>query len=141
MIKIKTRDLEEIIAHCREELPIEACGILAGEFSNSEGITVKEVLKVYPCRNELNSATEYRIDPEEQFKVFNEIHSAEIDLLGFYHSHVSPPYTSSIPSSIDRERANYVGYSYLIISLHPTKVSSWILHGKGLFKEEEIQTL
>jgi len=138
MIKIRRRDLENVLSHCSDENPIEACGILAGTIKASSEGRIKEVLKVYHCRNELNSPTEYRIDAEEQFKVFSEIDAIELDLLGFYHSHVSHTYKSPKPSSIDRDRANYIGYSYMIVALHPTRVSSWILEKKGVFKKEEI---
>jgi len=114
MIKIKLRDLENIISHCKEESSIEACGILAGKIEDSDEIIVKEVLKVYGCRNELNSPTEYRIGAEEQFRIFSEIDDLGLDLLGFYHSH---PHTFSRPSSIDKKRANYYGCSYMIIFL------------------------
>lgn len=138
MIKIKRSDWENILSHCSDENPIEACGILAGTIKTSNGDQIKEVLKVYHCKNVLNSPTEYRIGAEEQFKIFSEIDAVELDLLGFYHSHVSHQHISSKPSSIDRDRANYVGYSYMIVTLHPTKVSSWILEKKGVFKKEEI---
>lgn len=138
MIKIKLRDLEKMISHCREEWPIEACGILAGCVRDLNGVTVKEVLRVYSCRNELSSSTEYRIGAEEQFKIFGEIDDLGLDLLGFYHSH---PHTSPRPSSIDEERANYYGYSYMIVTLHPARVSSWILEEKDVFKEEEIRII
>ena len=141
MITIRLRDLEKIFLYCREELPIEACGILSGKIKNSEGVAIKEVLKVYNCKNELNSPTEYKIGAEEQFKIFSELEGFNLRLLGFYHSHVSHPYLYSKPSSVDEERANYIGYSYLIITLNPEKVSSWILEEKGLFTEEEIQTI
>jgi len=137
MIKIRLRDLENMISHCREELPIEACGILAGQIRDSNEVIVKEVMKIYKCRNELNSPTEYRIGAEEQFRIFSEINDIGLELLGFYHSHTSHPYTCR-PSSIDEERANYYGYSYVIIALYPTNVSSWILEKKGVFKKEEI---
>ncbi len=138
MIKIRFKDLEKIVSQCREEEPIEACGILAGNIRDLNGKIVKEVLKIYNCRNELNSSTEYKIGAEEQFKIFSEISDLDLDLLGFYHSHL---YNSSKPSKIDEERANYYGYSYLIIALHPRKVSSWILERKGVFKEEEIRII
>jgi proteasome lid subunit RPN8/RPN11 len=141
MIKIRRYDLENVLTHCSDENPIEAYGILEGTINASSGGRIKEVLKVYHCRNALNSPTEYRIDAEEQFKVFSEIDAVELDLLGFYHSHVSHPDTSPKPSSIDEERANYIGYSYMIIALHPTRVSSWILEKKGIFKKEEVRIL
>jgi proteasome lid subunit RPN8/RPN11 len=137
MIRIRTKDVKGIISHCEKEQPIEACGILAGKITRIDGAVVKEVLKVYTCRNELNSPTEYRINAEEQLQIFDEIDRSGLDLLGFYHSH---PYTNSQPSPIDKERGNYFGYSYVIVSLQPAKVSSWILEEDG-FKEEEISTI
>jgi len=135
MIKIRLRDLENIISHCLDEEPIEACGILAGKIRDRDRGVEKEVQKVYNCRNELISPTEYKIEADEQFKIFSEIEDISLDLIGFYHSHLN---TSSEPSSIDRERANYYGYSYLIVSLVTLKVCSWVLEERGVFKEEEI---
>jgi len=137
MIRIGSRDIDDIISHSENEQPVEACGILAGRIIKMNGGVVKEVLKVYRCKNELNSLTEYRINAEEQLKVFDEIDRSGLDLLGFYHSH---PYTNSHPSLIDRERGNYFGYSYVIVSLRPKKVSSWVLEEDG-FKEEMISVV
>ena len=137
MIRIKSAGINDIISHSDKEQPIEACGVLAGRIIKVNGKVVKEVLKLYKCKNELNSPTEYRINAEEQFQVFDDIDRSGLDLLGFYHSH---PCTNSRPSSIDKERGNYFGYSYLIVSLHPTKASSWILEEDG-FKEEEINII
>ncbi len=139
MIRIRIDDLEKIFFHCREELPIEACGILAGKIEGKEQVAIKEVLKVYNCRNELNSSTEYKIEADEMFKILVEIEDLKLRLLGFYHSHVAHPYLYSKPSAVDEERANYIGYSYFIVTLNPEKVSSWTLESKGVFKEEEIE--
>ncbi len=137
MIRIRLEDINDMISHSDKEQPIEACGILAGRIVKMNGEVVKEVLKVYKCKNALNSPTEYRIDAEEQLQVFDEIDRSALDLLGFYHSH---PYTDARPSSIDKERGNYYGHSYLIVSLYPTKVFSWVLEEDG-FKEEEIHII
>jgi len=134
MLLIRLKDVNEIIAHSKEEQPNEACGILAGRITKIDGKVMREVLRVYKCKNELNSPIEYRISGEEQLRAFNEIEKSGLDLLGFYHSH---PHTDSRPSSIDKERGNYIGYSYMIVSLSPVKVSSWVLEEDG-FKEEEI---
>jgi proteasome lid subunit RPN8/RPN11 len=138
MIEIKSKDLSNIIAHCKTEDPIEACGILAGKISDLPDIIAKQVEKVYSCKNELNSTFEYSISPEEQFQIFRDMSTVGLDLLGFYHSHT---YTVSRPSAIDRERANYLGYSYMIVALHPVKVSSWVLEKQGTFTEEKIKIL
>jgi proteasome lid subunit RPN8/RPN11 len=147
-IILRSKDFETIVSHCKEEEPIEACGIIAGQIrDHNEKIVkevlhnekiVKEVLKIYLCKNELQSSVEYKIGAEEQLRIFSEINDEDLDLLGFYHSH---PNTSSNPSQIDEKRANYIGYSYLIISLHPTKISSWILEQKRSFTKEEINII
>jgi len=137
-IILYSKDFETIVSHCKEEEPIEACGIIAGQIRDYDGKIGKEVLRIYPCKNELQSPVEYKIGAEEQLRSFREINDNDLDLLGFYHSH---PNTSSHPSKIDEKRANYVGHSYLILSLHPIQISSWILEQKGFFKKEELNII
>jgi proteasome lid subunit RPN8/RPN11 len=127
--------MERIIAHCQRDAPIEACGVLAGTVHYAGQDPVKEVVAVYPCRNELQSPTEYRISPDEQIHIFSTIDELELRLVGFYHSH---PHHSTRPSKLDETRANYYGHSYLIIALRPLHASSWILLQQGTFQEERI---
>jgi len=127
-----------MVSHCKRAEPNEACGILAGKIQDFDGKIKKKVLRVYLCKNEFKSPIEYKIGAEEQFKIFREINDEGLDLLGFFHSH---PKTSSKPSIIDAKRANYVGYAYLILSLHPRKISSWILDRKGTFKKERLEII
>jgi proteasome lid subunit RPN8/RPN11 len=134
MIKIKSLDFERIVTHCRTEAPIEACGIIAGTIQQANDIIAKEVSNVYRCRNELNSPTEYSIGAEEQLAIFQAIDKTRINLIGFYHSHPN----NSHPSSIDKARANYYGYSYLIVALNPLHISSWVLQEDGEFTEEPV---
>ena len=133
-----SKDFETIVSHCKEEEPIEACGVIAGQIRDCDGKIVKEVLRIYLCKNEFNSPIEYKIGAEEQLRIFSEINDACLDLLGFFHSH---PKTSVNPSKIDEKRANYVGYSYLILSLHPLNISSWILEQQGFFIKEELDII
>ena len=131
-ILIQSLDLEIMFEHCKEAEPNEACGILVGKVRDLDGMIEKTVLRVYLCTNELNSPIEYKIKADEQFKIFKEIADTDLELLGFYHSH---PTTSSTPSIIDMQRANYVGYSYIILSLHSPETSSWILEKKDISKK------
>lgn len=135
MIKIKIKGIEDIIRHCKEETPIEACGILAGKIKHPSKDTIKEITKIFRCKNQLNSTTLYEIGAEEQYKIYTQIDDLGFELIGFYHSH---PHTSTKPSSIDREKSCYYGYSYLIVSLNPVRISSWVLEEKGVFKAEDI---
>jgi len=137
MLRIRSKDLDDIVSHCRREAPVEACGILGGRVTKADGAIIRDVLRVYMCRNELDSPTEYRIGGEEQIQAFTDIERSGMELLGFYHSH---PQGDARPSPIDRERGNYIGYSYVIVSLSPTRVSSWVLGQEG-FMEEEVQVI
>ena len=135
---LRSKDFETIVSHCKEEEPIEACGIIAGQIIECDEKIEKQVNKIYLCKNVSHSPIEYKIGAEEQLRIFSEINANCLDLLGFYHSH---PNTSSNPSKIDEKRANYVGYSYLILSLHPINISSWILKRQGLFTKEELDII
>lgn len=135
MITLNALTLNDIIAHCNQEHPIEACGILAGIIRHVHGVLTKKVVQTYPCENELNDATRYKISAKEQYRAFIDIEDRGFDLIGFYHSH---PNGSSMPSTIDLEQANYFGYTYLIIALHPIQVTAWIFEANREFIQESL---
>lgn len=96
----------EMLDHCREGYPKEACGILAGNGN--------EVKKIYKMINIENSPVSYRLDPKEQFRVMKEIRQENLSMLAIYHSH---PSSAPYPSSKDVELAFYDDVVYIIISL------------------------
>jgi proteasome lid subunit RPN8/RPN11 len=106
MIEIPRAFLSEMIDHAREEAPEEACGILAGQ----EG----RVLQLYRARNADHSPTSYRLDPEEQYRIFEDMEVRGWELVGIYHSH---PSTVAIPSDFDQKQARYPESSYVLVSL------------------------
>jgi len=85
---------------------MEACGILAGQ----EG----RVFKLYRATNADRSPTSYRLDPQEQYRIFEDIEVRGWELAGIYHSH---PSTTAIPSDVDERQARYPESSYVLISL------------------------
>lgn len=109
---------DEIVAHAREGLPNEACGVIAGENSRP--------VQVYRMRNAEESPVVYRFDEREQLAVFEEIEEKGWDLLAFFHSHT---HTEAYPSPTDRAHAHwrdpvtgeetptYPDTRYLILSL------------------------
>jgi proteasome lid subunit RPN8/RPN11 len=138
MLKIKSRDLELILAHSRAEYPREACGILKGRMRMVDGVQMNEVFKVYRTQNiHPNPLRGYMIRPEDQYTVYVEL-DPDLELVGFYHSHPHGPHA---PSRTDIEHCNYHGYTFLIVSLkdfdHPD-ISAWILYDDRV--EEEIIT-
>ena len=106
MVYLKKRHLTEMIAHARAEAPLEACGILAG----NEG----RVAQLYRARNAERSPVAYRLEPEEQYRIFMDIEEKGWDILGIYHSHPASP---AVPSGIDLTQAYYPDALYFVISL------------------------
>lgn len=129
-LHLTNEQAEEIIRHAQREYPDEACGLLAGRDGRVE--------KVYPMTNAEHSPVTYRLDPEEQFRVFMEIEEKGWELLAIYHSHTHSP---AYPSATDLERAFYPDSLYLIISLadreQPTLRAFRII--EGTITEERVE--
>lgn len=106
VVYVKQQHLVEMIHHARQEAPLEACGILAGE--------KHRVAEIYRARNVDRSPTSYRLDPEEQYRIFVDIEDKGLDIVGIYHSHPSSP---AVPSNIDLGKAYYPEAFYFVISL------------------------
>lgn len=126
---------DELVARAREGAPHEVCGILAGDRGE-----VSTVERAVPTENVADAPrVRYAIDPEEQVAVMDDLESADLDVVGFYHSHPEGP---ERPSATDEARATWAGYSYLIVSLagaEPT-AGCWRWTGER-FEEEEIRTV
>ena len=93
----------------------EACGLVAGVDQTSQAI--------YPVTNILHSPVRYRMDPERQLAVFNQIDENGWQLLAIYHSHLQGPQG---PSRMDVAEAAYPGVIHLIWS--PSD-ADWQCHG------------
>jgi len=118
-----------MFAHANNELPNEACGILAGDHGRA--------VKFFPAANAERSPTRYVVDPHDQLRILNELHNNDWDLLGIFHSHT---HTQAYPSSTDVNlAANWPEAYYLIASLmadEPVMRAYRIVDGK--VEEEEI---
>lgn len=100
--------------HVDCQIPLEACGLLAGKNDR-----VKEVIFV---RNQAQSPQRFVMDPYEQLKAFDWIESNGFDFLGIFHSHPTGPET---PSTTDIAEAAYEVVN-LIWSL---QAETWELRG------------
>ncbi len=107
---LREPDFHAIIEHCEREYPNEACGILAGRGGRVEN--------VYPMTNAEPSPTFYLMDSREQFRVMKDMHRAETELVGIYHSHTAAP---AFPSGTDVSLAYYPEAVYVIVSLMDRK--------------------
>jgi proteasome lid subunit RPN8/RPN11 len=114
--------LEEIVAHAREDLPNECCGMVGG----ADG----EARTVYRAENAEASPLRYSIDAKEQFRLMRAIEDAGEELVGIYHSHTKSP---AFPSQTDVNLAGWPDAVYLIASLadpaEPVVKGFWIRDG------------
>lgn len=97
---------DEIVAHAREELPNECCGIIAARD--------REAVKLYRATNAEASPVRYGLDPQEQYRIMMEIDDQGWTLGAIYHSHTRSP---AYPSQTDVNLAFYPDALYLIVSL------------------------
>lgn len=76
--------------------PLEACGLLAGKYNRVE--------MNLGVRNIDQSPVRFHMDPKKQWRAFQRIEAAGLELLGIYHSHPDGP---ELPSEQDIGEAMY----------------------------------
>ena len=122
-MKISRQLIDEIVAHAREDLPNECCGMVGGGDGSAR--------TVYRAENAEASPLRYSIDAREQFRLMREIEEAREELVGIYHSHTKSP---AYPSQTDVNLAGWPDAVYLIASLAdsdaPVVKGFWIRGGQ-----------
>jgi proteasome lid subunit RPN8/RPN11 len=117
-LSLTNEQLQEMIAHVDAQLPMEACGLLAGR-----GSSVESVLMV---TNQAQSPVRFVMDPIEQLNAFEWIDSHGLDLIGIFHSHPTGPETVS-PTDIAESAYDVV--QVILARVH----GSW--HPRGFWIE------
>ncbi|MBR2188092.1 MAG: M67 family metallopeptidase [Eubacterium sp.] len=107
---IRKSDYDRLCLHALQQLPDEACGLVAGR----DGEDARIIEKVYLLTNIDHSSEHFSIDPREQLSAVREMRKEGLAPLGNWHSH---PETPSRPSREDIRLANDSGATYLILSL------------------------
>ena len=110
MITMSKNDYEIILKHARENLPEEACGLIAGTKDGD----VKEIKKVYLLTNVDHTNEHFSMDPKEQLAAVKDMRANGLVPLGNWHSHPESP---SRPSEEDKRLAFDPSVNYLILSL------------------------
>ncbi len=131
MIILSKNDYEKILAHAKNEAPVEACGLIAGEISGNDKI----VKKVYILTNTDHAEEHFTIDPKEQLSAIKDMRANGLIPLGNWHSH---PVSPSRPSDEDKRLAYDSSASYLILSLmnNESVLNSFHIEGDKAEKEE-----
>lgn len=83
--------IDEIVAHAREDLPNECCGMIGGRDGAASS--------VYRARNAFASPLRFDVHPQDLFEITERrIPEAEEELVAIYHSH---PNSEAFPSQTD----------------------------------------
>jgi [CysO sulfur-carrier protein]-S-L-cysteine hydrolase len=112
---------QAMVEHAREEAPNECCGMVG----SSDGRAVA----VYRAVNAEASPLRFRMDPDEQLALHNEIESAGLELGAIYHSHTR---TEPRPSQTDINFARlWPGVLWIIVGLNggEAEVRTWRIDG------------
>jgi proteasome lid subunit RPN8/RPN11 len=109
-VRIAQDLIDEIVAHSRDDLPNECCGLIGG----NDG----EMTSIHRARNAAATWLRYEVHPSDQFRIMERIEEAGEDLVGIYHSHTK---SEAYPSQTDINLADgWPDPLYLICSLeHP----------------------
>ena len=106
-MRISQALIDEIVAHSRDDLPNECCGLIGG--------TGGEMTSVHRARNAAATWLRYELHPTDQLRIMNRIEEDGQDLVGIYHSHTK---SGAYPSQTDINLAEaWPDPLYLICSL------------------------
>jgi [CysO sulfur-carrier protein]-S-L-cysteine hydrolase len=99
--------IDEMVAHAREDLPNECCGMIGGRDGEATGIV--------RVTNSAASPLRYEMDPQGQYDALKSIEDGGGELLGIYHSHTK---SAAYPSQTDVNQAvAWPEQVYVIVSL------------------------
>lgn len=110
MLKIDDKEIQKICEQAIKEYPQECCGILLGDKENKQ---VREICQAENADNADRQNMYFRIDPLELYQVEIKAEKEDMEIVGFYHSHVNHP---AIPSKEDLVTM-IPGLFYIIVSV------------------------
>lgn len=114
-LRIPTELADEMVAHCLDGRPNEACGLLA----TGDG----EVVHIYTMANASASPVRYALDPEEQLATYKDLENRGWELGGVFHSHTR---TEAYPSPTDiREAREEVPYVIVSLATEPAVIRAF----------------
>lgn len=142
MLKIRSKDYEDLRRHGEETYPHECCGVLLGSFAEDGGRIVTSTARCGNTRID-SPQNRYNIDPRELVRIQREGRERGEEIVGFYHSHPDHP---AQWSQTDFAEAHWIGCSYVITNVEKGKATvtnSFALVGEGegnkRLEDEEIE--
>jgi proteasome lid subunit RPN8/RPN11 len=129
----------QMVAHCLDGLPLEACGLLAGpptaaptgsptaapagsqtaaparsQPAAPRGSPGQQATACYPTANAAASARVYTVEPRDFLRADRDAEGRGLEIVGVFHSHT---HTDAYPSPTDVAQAPDPGWHYVIVSL------------------------
>jgi proteasome lid subunit RPN8/RPN11 len=97
-----------MVGHAYDDLPNEACGLIAGEPTGDKATVV------YRTRNAAASSRVYTVDPRDHLRADRDAENRGLAVIGVYHSHT---HTAPYPSPTDVAQAPDPTWHYVLVSL------------------------
>jgi len=107
VLTLPRRLWDAMLAHCRAEHPIEACGVMPGPRDGN----VPD--RIVPMLNAEHSQQAYRFDPDDQLEVWAEMADRREKPVVIYHSHTA---TRAYPSKLDIQHATVPDAHWVIVA-------------------------
>src|SRR5438132_1234293 len=131
MLRLSDSTHLAVVGHALDELPDEACGLLAGHPDAGD------VVVAYRCRNDAASARLYAVNPLDHLRADRDAESRGLEIIGVYHSHT---HTDAYPSPTDVAQAPDPSWHYVLVSLKdPEPVVRSYRIANGAITEEPVE--
>jgi [CysO sulfur-carrier protein]-S-L-cysteine hydrolase len=97
---------QQMVGHCYDGLPLEACGLLGG--------VGEKAIACYPAENMAHSSKLYEIGHRDYIRAEDDADARGLEIMAVFHSHT---HTDAYPSPTDVERAGVPTWHYVLVSL------------------------
>jgi len=108
VLRLTDASYTDMVAHALDDLPNEACGLVAAVPGTSK------IERVYRCGNAAASSRLYEVDPLDHLKADRDAEGRGLEIVGVYHSHT---HTDAYPSPTDVKQAPDPTWHYVLVSL------------------------
>jgi [CysO sulfur-carrier protein]-S-L-cysteine hydrolase len=131
MLHVAAEAYHQMVAHCLDGFPEEACGLLGGTPDPADATVC------YPARNDAASARVYTVNPLDLLRADRAAEDRGLQIVGVFHSHT---HTDASPSPTDVAQAPDPDWHYVIVSLQHAEpvVRSFRIAG-GVVGEEPVR--
>jgi len=119
MLRLTRPVYAQIVAHCLDGVPLEACGLLGGTTGGNASKATGQATVCYPATNDAASARVYTLNPRDHLKADRDAEERGLEIIGVFHSHT---HTEAYPSPTDVAQAPDPAWHYVLVSLRAEPV-------------------